>query len=512
MLDYGDFQTVRNVLLFLGTHQDLNGKILHEYTTSGFIHYDAADATPLYILLMGRYVKASSDNKFAREQFSHLQRAIDFCFSTDTDGDHLIENTSVGHGWVEGGGLFPVHTEHYLASIWSAALDEAATVAVVLRKLKPASSWRNESKTVAKIVKKEFWNPQTNFYNFAKRQDGSFNAEKTILPAVGISLGIADPEHIDAGLVDYASANFSADWGTRIIGKDNPMFNPTGYHYGSVWPLFTGWNALAQFRWQHYPQGFQTVASNLAPARVFSAGTIAEVLRGDSLEEAGVCSHQAWSETMALQPLLEGMLGLRVNALKSEIELRPWFPPDWNEAAVENIRIGNQRVSFAMKRIKNGLKFEFRGPGRNVKVKFQPMLMLGTKVEEVRVGKNAVSGKQLIRSYSDSPQIEFVLRASQTVNIVSAGGVGVVPPPNELLPNQSSNQLRILDERWRDGEYGLMVEGLAGASYNVQVVDPANSLRAASDNVQLERNGSILTARVSFGGTSGFVRQTLRLR
>ena len=34
----------RSVLEFLGRHQDLSGKILHELTTSGYAHFDAADA------------------------------------------------------------------------------------------------------------------------------------------------------------------------------------------------------------------------------------------------------------------------------------------------------------------------------------------------------------------------------------------------------------------------------------------------------------------------------------
>ncbi|MGD8278672.1 MAG: hypothetical protein PVH00_11625, partial [Gemmatimonadota bacterium] len=45
----GDFDAARDTVAFLGRHQDLNGKILHECTTSGVVHYDAADSTPLYL-------------------------------------------------------------------------------------------------------------------------------------------------------------------------------------------------------------------------------------------------------------------------------------------------------------------------------------------------------------------------------------------------------------------------------------------------------------------------------
>ncbi len=57
LLDYGDFDKVRSELEFYQKYQDLSGKIFHEATTSGVIHYDASDATPLYIVLAGRYFR-----------------------------------------------------------------------------------------------------------------------------------------------------------------------------------------------------------------------------------------------------------------------------------------------------------------------------------------------------------------------------------------------------------------------------------------------------------------------
>ena len=94
----GRHDIVKEILAFLRTHRESAGEILHEVTTSGHVHYDAADATPLYILLLGRYLRATGDTAFLRECYESLGRAVGFCLSTDTDHDHLIENTNVGHG------------------------------------------------------------------------------------------------------------------------------------------------------------------------------------------------------------------------------------------------------------------------------------------------------------------------------------------------------------------------------------------------------------------------------
>ncbi len=37
----------------------------------------------------------------------------------------------------------------------------------------------------------------------------------------------------------------------RIISAPNPHYNPGSYHYGSVWPLFTGRADLQKFTAQY---------------------------------------------------------------------------------------------------------------------------------------------------------------------------------------------------------------------------------------------------------------------
>ena len=68
----GRHDIVKGILAFLRTHQESTGKILHEMTTSGHVHYDAADATPLYVLLLGRYLSATGDAAFVRTCYGSL--------------------------------------------------------------------------------------------------------------------------------------------------------------------------------------------------------------------------------------------------------------------------------------------------------------------------------------------------------------------------------------------------------------------------------------------------------
>jgi glycogen debranching enzyme len=500
-LGYGDMAKVRSVLEFLGRHQDITGKILHEITTSGYVHYDAADSTPLYLILMGRYLKSSGDRSFIKREFPRIKKAIEFCSSTDADHDHLIENTNVGHGWVEGGKLFPAHVEHYLASCWMEALKESSYVAHALNKPSFASRWGKESTIVRNIIDRDFWNEPTQFYNFGKRANGSFDTEKTVLPAVGISFGLADSKKAGVCLDELASAKFSADWGTRIVGSDSALFNPTGYHYGSVWPLFTGWTSLAEFKMRRPVQGYQHAMSNLQLFDLFSAGTIQEVFNGETLEPTGVCSHQAWSESMVLQPLLEGMLGIECDALHNTLRLRPYFPPHWNKATARNIYVGPLTIQLTMSRERDKTSYRFLLHGKGgLSIEFQPYLSLGSIISKVRVGTTRVKAEPTVAEYRDCPIISFKLRSKRpvTVFILHKGGIGLVPPIAKLVPGQQSQGLRVIREWWNSSKYFVMLEGRAGADYSLQFVDHDRLGTSVEGATITERVNEMLTVRVSF--------------
>ena len=96
-----------------------------------------------------------------------MKLAMDYCFSTDRDGDGLIENSNVGHGWLEGGGnLWGFRTEFYLAGLWKAALDDAAYLSSAIGHDASALRYRRASRSVDGPLEK-FWNEDKGWYNYA---------------------------------------------------------------------------------------------------------------------------------------------------------------------------------------------------------------------------------------------------------------------------------------------------------------------------------------------------------
>ena len=283
---------------------------------------------------------------FIRASWPYIKKAIDFCYSTDTDGDLLIENTNVGHGWVEGGHLFGSHTSLYLASCWAAALEEASYLAKNLGLADEEQNYRKDALVVKTSVNQNFWNPENNYFYHGLMPDGTYMEDVSIMPCIPMLFNQAEPEKSQKVLPVIAANGFTSDWGCRIVEETSPHFNPGGYHTGSVWPLFTGWAALAEFRNNNYLQGYSHLMSNILIYKYWGLGFIEEVLNGETFEPFGVCHHQCWSETMALQPAIEGMLGYQPDAMKRQITLKPWFPADWDSVKVSWIKMGDQVISM----------------------------------------------------------------------------------------------------------------------------------------------------------------------
>ncbi|MBA4407462.1 hypothetical protein C0389_09320, partial [bacterium] len=510
LLDYGDFGKVKSVLEFFNKYQDLNGKIFHELTTSGAVHYDASDATPLYIILAGKYLRHTGDVEFIKQNWSHIKRAIDFCYSTDTDKDYLIENTNVGHGWVEGGGLYAAHTEVYLAACWSAALREASNMAEQIGMSVERRMYSDEFERVKKIINTDFWNKEKDFLSFSKMKDGKFNSEKTVLAAVPVYFNMLESSKAKKVVNTYAENYFSSDWGVRILREDSPIFNPRGYHTGSVWPLFTGWSSLAEYNSGNYTQGYTHIMNNLLVYKNWQLGFVEEVLNGAEYKPSGVCSQQAWSETMVLQPAIEGMLGLETNALSHKLILAPRLPANWDSLKVEHIKIGNASVNFVMKRVKGKTSYKFSTDSNEpVNIEFNPSFPPGTKILSQFIESKSFS----IMPMEDSTiRLTFSLNKSSRIEFEHSGGISVLPNVVFPKPNDVSKGFRILSDKLEGSVYSVEVQGKSGTKNEMKVYLTDGKISSVENGKVISVDKSVYTIAVEFENSSSkYLNKTIKL-
>ena len=350
LLAAGEFSVVRQVIRFLGDRQDVTGKVLHEATTSGQFHYDAADSTPLYLLLVARYLAWTGDADFVRSIWPRVERALACCAATDTDGDGLIENTGVGHGWIESGPLGGAHVTLYLAAVWRAALEGVAGAAAALGEPRLAADCWARAARAGAAIEEGFYQERRGIYALDKRRDGTRTWTQTALTAVAILLGAANPVRAKKFLDALAGDAFSARWGVRLLPRTDPLFQPTGYHTGTVWPLFTGWAALAEYRAGRSAAGFRHLMANVRLAFARQGGAFDEVLNGLEERTAGVCPDQAWSAAMVLAPLVEGLLGVEPDAPGGKLAIAPQLPEEALALDVTGLRCGDTVYDLRLRR------------------------------------------------------------------------------------------------------------------------------------------------------------------
>lgn len=494
--DIGDFSTVKDVLETFIRFQSVTGKIYHELTTSGSVHYDASDATPLFVILMTRYLQSSGDIGFVKDNMGAIHKAMDYCYSTDTDGDHLIEITNVGHGWLEGGALYGSKTEFYLSGVWAEALKDAAYLSKITGNKSKQQQYARDAKIVTRILNRDFWNPE-GYFNYGKKADGTYTKELIVLPAVPVYLGVTDFAKSLEMVKQFGTDLFSADWGVRMISGNNPLFKPSGYHAGAVWPLFTGLTALAEYQTGRYLQGYRHILANLNNYKEFSLGCVPEVLNGQIYQPGGVTLHQCWSETMVLQPVIEGMLGFRSNALGNSLELCPRFPFDWDSCSVKNLCVGGIRVGFHMEKSDGKTVYTFFS-NKGVTVDFEPTFALGTQVTGLKI-----DGTEQKYSKHDNPEYttiktEVRVQNKTVVEVEYHEGVSVLPSFIPLEKEKPSSGFQILGQHLEGNSLVIELQGLPGKTYPIDLYLP-NGYQDVRGLVGIkQRNHSVYAGEVMF--------------
>ena len=240
----GDFQTTRTALEFLAKYQGADGRIPHEVPQTVSLvpwfklypyGFASADATPLYIIGAADYVRTSGDLAFARAKWDSLWRAYQWLRST-YGANGFPKNYGVGHGWIEGGPLLPVSSELYQVGVAIQAQQSLADLAGWLHKPE-AESLSQDLPALKSRMETAFWSPDKNIYGYALNLDGKRIDRASVLGTVPMWFGLLDQQRGQQFLSELAQPRHQADWGMRIIAEDDPLYDPTGYHFGSVWPL-----------------------------------------------------------------------------------------------------------------------------------------------------------------------------------------------------------------------------------------------------------------------------------
>ena len=487
---YGDFRLTREALDFLMKRQREDGKMPHEWSQTaelvdwkGFRYeYAAADATPLFIMAMEDYVDASGDVAYLKTNWPAVQKAWEFERTHDTDGDGIYDN-SQGTGWVES--WFPAmpHQEVYLAALDQQASGAMDRLSRLMGDAAGAQAAETRAASVAATIESEYGG---SMYAFSYEGPGKVDTTATIYPSIAWWDGHYALKQPEAMFKRWASQEFSTDWGTRDVGKDEKIYNPISYHQGSVWPLFTGWASVAEYRTGRPLSGYAHLMQNAGLTWQQDLGAVTELLSGDYFAPFGrSTTHQMWSSAMVITPEVRGLFGISRDGAKLMVD--PHLPAAWDGATLHHLSVDGQVVALSMKREGGSLVVRMNGSSKGV----------------------LLSGKSGLKSSGTDGAAE--LR-------IPLPGVEVGIPAELPLPGASTAQIKVLGESYEGRSLTLQLEAEGGSSYDLPLrvnAAPAKTESPISVNGATEmangEDGRLRQLHVVFPAGSGYQQTTVRV-
>jgi glycogen debranching enzyme len=383
-------QTLRVLAHFQGTRDDPwrdeePGKMPHELRRGeianlGLVpftpYYGTVDATPLWVMLLGRYHDTTGDLDLVRELLGPLEAALVWINRFgDVDGDGFIEyrcRSSAGlvnQGWkdssdgiVHADGSTPeppialVEAQAYVYAAKRAAADLYRALGERAR----AEALVDEAARLRDAFNEAFWMPDEGFYCLAL--DGKKRQVTSIASNAGHALwcGIVSPDRGDAVARRLMAEDLFNGWGIRTLSAREVAYNPTGYHVGTVWPHDNAIIALALKRANQEALALELIAGMFDAAQHFPSFRMPELFCGFARTAFGVpvrypvaCSPQAWAAA-AWSAFLQAMLGIRPNAPARELVIgHPTLPPWLQWVEIHHLTVGQATVDLRFERIGN---------------------------------------------------------------------------------------------------------------------------------------------------------------
>jgi glycogen debranching enzyme len=167
------------------------------------------------------------------------------------------------------------------------------------------------------------------------------------------------------------SADMLSGWGVRTMSSREPNFNPMSYHNGSVWPHD---NSLIMAGLKRY--GYDQEANRVF-GEVYEAGLrfpdyrLPELYCGFDRDRRYrsmpaqypvSCSPQSWAAG-AIFLMIQQSLGLRPDADRSTLYVRPMLPFWLNRLSLFRVRVGDAAVDLVLTRGQDGVKLDVRNGG-----------------------------------------------------------------------------------------------------------------------------------------------------
>jgi glycogen debranching enzyme len=352
------------------------GRILHEMRFGleaslalggGNVYYGTADATPLFVMLLGELAAWGATEDEVRGLLPHADRALEWVDKFgDRDGDGFVEYQRLtdrglrNQGWKDSwdGINFadgtiaepPLALCEVQAYVYG-AYRSRADLARMLGDDAAAADHDRRADELKAAFNERFWLPDRGW--FAVALDRDKRPVDALTSNIGHCLwtGIVDEDKAGQVAGHLASEEMGNGWGIRTLASSMGAYNPISYHNGSVWPHDNAIVAAGLMRYG-FVEAAQLVAEGVLAAAECFGGRLPELFTGLHRDEfprpvdyPTSCSPQAWAAATPLM-LLRTLLRFDPVLPERKVYLAPALPESIPELRIENAALGEHQVSL----------------------------------------------------------------------------------------------------------------------------------------------------------------------
>ena len=380
--------TLRTLAAYQGKARDAwrdeqPGKIMHEIRFGELVttkqspfspYYGTVDSTPLFLALIGEYVRWTGDLTLAEELKPNMLRALEWIDRAVLAGAGFVtyhqeaEKGFPNQGWKDSSNSMVHASGEYAAS--PIALSEVQGYVYQAKKsLAPvfaamgdtvlAERLEREAQELQASFERDFWMEREGFYAIALDKEQRQVESVTSNPGHLLLSGLPERSRAEQVAARLLAADMFGGYGIRTMSTEAAGYYPMSYHNGSVWPHDNAMILLGLSRLGFKREAGKVISGLLDASQHFEYQRLPELYCGHGAELGepvpypSTCSPQAWSAGTAVA-FVQAMLGLDPNVPAGEVRINPMLPEGIGELTVERLRIGAGELSLKVIRLADG--------------------------------------------------------------------------------------------------------------------------------------------------------------